>query len=116
MSTRKPAPSSRLGRRAGDGRSREARYIKAVKRQLSEQVGGNPTAIQAALIDRIAWLRLRLQLAEERMLADPDGPVEPQYLPMHGALTRALRQLGLKAGEAPVPSLADYIAQKGRTT
>lgn len=101
-----------------DGRSKEARLIARVRRDLLAHLGGAPTAVQRALVDRAAWLSLHVaqldaKAAGGEMLAGRDAK---NYSTWSGSLTRALRELGMNAAAPPRPDLADYIATKGRST
>jgi len=49
-----------------DGRSSDGRFLRRVRLELSQHVGGKPSATQHALIDRIAWLRLRIAAMDSR--------------------------------------------------
>ena len=118
MAKKVPAlgPHSRRHRLAVlDGRSREARMIKATIAELTEHIGGNPTAPQARLIHRIARLELYLVQMDARadenggMLTDHDAR---SYLAWCNSIRLAMRDLGLeKRGKAP-PSLAEHLAAR----
>jgi hypothetical protein len=97
----KITPHSRLLRRGCvDGRSREGRFLRAVRAELAEMVGGEPmTPAQRAIIDRVAWLRLHTTLLDEKVgsgaiLSDHDVR---HYLSYSNAIVRAMARLGAKA-------------------
>ena len=52
-----------------DKRTAEGRLFDRFRRELVEHVGGQPNVIQAAMIERAVWVRLRLALMDEKMLA-----------------------------------------------
>jgi hypothetical protein len=81
-----------------DGRTREAKLVASVRRDLIDHVGGRPSATQSALIDQICQIRLRLsamdrRFAESGMLSEHDGK---QYLAWANSSSRMLRALGTK--------------------
>ncbi len=97
-----------------DGRSAEARRMKEIRAELFEHLGGQASKTQAMLIGRIAVLTLRIELMDRAALkggAVPDNDAK-QYLAWNNALSRMLRQLGLKGTPAKAPSLAEHIASK----
>ncbi len=99
-----------------DGRRREARLMQSVRDELTQHVGGKPTAPQRALIERAAWLSLHCALMDAKLL-EGEGPLSErdsrEYLAWSNSLTRCLRSLGM--GEAPAKpreSLADLLAEQ----
>ena len=74
-----------------------------VRRELTEHLGGNPTAPQRILIDRAAALSLRIHLMDRESarsgeMSERNGR---QYLAWHNSLTRLLRQIGPPASVNP---------------
>jgi hypothetical protein len=108
-------PYSRIGPLAKvDGRSREGRFLKSVRVELTEHVGGFPSATQRALIERAAWLSLRVAQLDAKM-ARTEGFTDHDsrtYLAWTNSLTRCLRELGLKPVSAPARTLADIVSGK----
>ncbi|MCA0344132.1 MAG: hypothetical protein LCH99_30985 [Proteobacteria bacterium] len=100
-----------------DGRTREAQLMRKVRIDLTDHIGGFPSATQAALIDRAAWLSLHVALMDEKTMQPDAGPLSErdsrQYLAWSNALTRILRDLGADRPKASKPrqSLADMIKQ-----
>ena len=98
-----------------DGRTREARLLKACIRELTAHVGGKPSAVQSAVIGQLAQLRLRIEVMGRRMAEDGNGEMtlhdQKAYLAWHNSYTRGLHRLGVKAA-APekARSLSDYLA------
>ena len=109
-------PYSRRNRLAIlDGRTREARLLKATIDELNRHVGGAPTAPQARLINRIARLELYLTMQDAR--ADENGGLlserdSRQYLAWCNSIRLAMRDLGLeKRGKGP-PSLQEHLERE----
>src|SRR5437868_4212198 len=102
----RPAPLARI-----DGRSREARLLKAIRSDLTTHVGGNPSATERAFIDRAAWLSLRVAQLDARIAAgtvtDHDSRT---YLAWSNSLARTLRELGLRATEPRQRSIGELAA------
>ena len=97
-----------------DRRTREARLMERVVTDLTEHIGGNPTAPQARLIYRIARLELYLTMMDVRadenggMLTDHDSR---QYLAWCNSIRLAMRDLGLEKPATATPSLAEALGQ-----
>ncbi|HEV7267354.1 MAG TPA: hypothetical protein VGN83_20965 [Falsiroseomonas sp.] len=97
-----------------DGRTREAKILQRVRAELTEHVGGSPSATQRALIERAAWLTLRTAQLDRKIagggeLTDHDSRV---YLAWSNSLTRTLRQLGHGKTRPAPRTLADYLAAR----
>jgi hypothetical protein len=98
-----------------DGRSREARFLKRIERELVGHLGGNVSAAERLLIERLAVDLLRLELLDDEAasggFSEHDGRVAHA---LRNSVLRSLRALGLK-GAAPggkPPSLADWRAHR----
>lgn len=95
-----------------DGRSSEALYLKRVRAQLTEHVGGSPSPVQTAMIDRLAWLSLHLAKIDAKTLVHGEmgDLARREYLAWSNAYSRLIRQLGTESHDAPNPlSLADVV-------
>ena len=97
-----------------DGRTREARFVKSVRAELIEHLGGLPSVTEHALVERAAWLALRVaqlnaKLAGGDAFTDHDSRT---YLAWSNALGRSFRELGLKPRTEASQSLAAYIAAR----
>ena len=83
--------------------------MRSVRDELTRQIG-NPSPAQKALIERAAWLSLRMAQLDARMLnggfTDFDSK---QYLAWSNGLTRLLRSLGLKGGAQHAVDLAEVL-------
>src|SRR5579859_7878760 len=122
------APPKRRGRRRAlpgsgpgslallDYRTREGRLLKHVRGELTAHIGGKPTAVQAALIDRAALLTLHVAMLDAKALGPGGRPGmsghdQRAYLAFSNSLARALRELGIEPAAAErAPSLADILA------
>ncbi len=95
-----------------DRRTKEARHVAAVIADLTKHIG-NPSATEALLIQRCAWLSLRVALFDEQIAAGGDLSAHAfnAYTAWSNALVRALARLGLKGVEAKPPSLADIARE-----
>lgn len=119
--TRSPGGSRKLHRGAlgqvVNGNSAEARFLRGYEKMLVLHVGGQPSAVERALIIRACRLALFLEKMDERAL-EAGGVMSQhdsdQYLAWCGNLRRTLVALGLK-GQATAPlTLQDYLASKAK--
>jgi hypothetical protein len=99
-----------------DGRSRDGRFMRRVRADLTAHVGGKPSAAQRAIIDRIAWLHLHIAMidarsSERRGMTDCDART---YLAWTNTLARMLGRLGLKGAAAEPRNLRDTYAATTR--
>jgi hypothetical protein len=97
-----------------DGRTKEARLMRAVRRELTAHVGGAPSATEMMMIEQAAQLRLHLALidrkvAEGREMTPHDSR---QYLAWSNALSRLLRHLGPRRSKTSARRLADHLAER----
>ena len=114
--TRPAIPCHPVGLSKLDQRTKEARLMRETRAALVAHIGGKPSAVQAALIERACQLTLRIatmdrKFAETGEQTDHDSRT---YLAWSNSLTRALRQLGLKGAATEPPSLADYLAARAK--
>ncbi len=97
-----------------DRRTRESRQLEATTADLAEHVGGEPTALQARLIDRIARLELYLSKMDQRANANGGTLSERdsrQYLAWCNSIRLAMRDLGLEKRGPRQPTLAEALGQ-----
>ncbi len=110
------SPHSRRHRLAMlDGRTREARLLKAATDELTEHVGGNPSATQARQIARAARIELHMAMMDAR--SDQNGGVmtdhdSRQYLAWVNSYRLILRDLGLERRGPRQPTLAEALGQR----
>jgi hypothetical protein len=108
-------PHSRPGKLAIiDGRSAEARRMKAIRQELVAHLGNSASTTQRMMIDRIAMLTLRVELMDRKALklggqTDHDSR---QYLAWANSISKMLRHLGLAGQPAKQKSLADHLAER----
>jgi hypothetical protein len=96
-----------------DQRTKEARLLRETRASLAARVG-NPSVVQAALIERAAWLTLRLAQLDAKMteggaFSDHDNRA---YMAWSNGLTRTLARLGMQPAAARQPTLQEYLASK----
>lgn len=101
-----------------DQRSREYRLLRRFRDELVTHIGGTPSAVETALIERAAQLQLRLAIfdakfVEKGEMSDHDVRT---YLAWSNSLTRTLGELGLKAAPQPQKTLAEHLASKAAET
>jgi hypothetical protein len=97
-----------------DQRTREARLMRETRAELVRHVGGTPSATQAALIDQLVQIKLRLAVMDRRF-AETDAQTDHDtrtYLAWANSYARLLAQLGLKATPPPRPTLREYLDGK----
>ena len=79
-----------------DGRSRQGRLLTQMRGELSQQLGGSPTAAQRAMIERAAMLQLRVAMLDLKILDGTFSEYDAKtYLAWTNSLTRTLNLLGL---------------------
>jgi hypothetical protein len=112
-------PYSRMFRRGSlgsdlDGRSAEAKFIRAVEAELVAHIGGMPNIAQKLLIRRVSRALLRLETLDTKMST---GNWTEHDARLHGGLNSTvrlgLRELGIKPTVADkTPSLGAYLKTK----
>jgi hypothetical protein len=120
---RRTGPHSRAINRGAigglNGNSAEAKFIKSYEAMLVAHCGGNPSAVQRALIIRAARLAVHLELWDRKTI--PNGGAltatgHHHYLAWSNALGRTLARLGLEAPAAkpidPMAALREHIARR----
>jgi hypothetical protein len=104
-------PQSRMFRegsltRYGDGRSRQAKFLRRLKAELLAHLGAQPSLIQQQLVDLAVADRFQMLLFEQRFAAA--GRLTPHERREESAVRtrfeRTLLRLGLKAAAAPAPT------------
>src|SRR5215217_3761450 len=95
-----------------DGRSREAKLVHHTRNSLIDHCGGDPNAVQIAMIDQICQLTLRIQ-AMDRKFAESGEQTDHDtrtYLAWSNSLVRLLCELGVKAQQPKkTPTISDII-------
>ncbi len=82
------------------------------RRSLIAHVGGKPSTVQLALIERCVWLTLRCWIFDKKLgttgaMSERDSR---EYLAYSNSLTRNLRALGLQRPDTGLPTLAEQRA------
>ncbi|MBV9826127.1 MAG: hypothetical protein JO001_10700 [Alphaproteobacteria bacterium] len=79
-----------------DGRTREAALMRRVRAELTDHVGGSPTAPQRLLIERAAILALRCAQIDAAILADKALSLHDNNhaIAWHNAYRRTIAALG----------------------
>jgi hypothetical protein len=113
-------PCSRQGRLAKlDGRTREARRLRAITGELTEHAGGadRVSVAQRYLIQRTAIDLLRLELLDGEMAAGTVSNHDARVAhALRNTVRLALRDLGLQAAAARPPTPSEALARiHGRT-
>src|SRR5204863_8557833 len=92
-----------------DKRTREARLLKQMRQELSQHLGGKPTPMQRALIERAAMLQLRCAKFDEKIINGSFSDYDSKaFLASSNSLTLTLKALGLQLAAAPTPRLHHY--------
>lgn len=95
-----------------DGRTELARFMKNVRAELSDAMGGNPAPGQRLLLDLVVVKAGRLRMLSGQLLADtlPAEECERRFIWHSNSLRRDLASLGLDRPSAP-PSetLSDFL-------
>ncbi len=96
-----------------DGRGVVARRLRAYRDELTEHVGGSPSATERVLIDRAAMLRVQLELMDQRSLKGAPLPdhTARSYIAWSNALRLVLQALGLERRGPRQKSLAELLAE-----
>jgi hypothetical protein len=85
------------------GRSKEWRYLKKCREELTAHVGGAPSTVQEKLIERASWLMLRLSMMDRRLAEDGGRKFtrndSTQYLAWSNGLSRTLILLEMTRGK-----------------
>jgi hypothetical protein len=89
--------------------------MRETRAELAAHVGGRPTAVQSALIERAAQLSLRIAAMDRRFaeLGKQTDHDSRTYLAWSNSLTRTLAQLGV-AGAVEKPPLGFSLACRAR--
>jgi len=114
MKSRGLGPHSRRHRLGFlDGRTFEARLHRKFRAELIAHVGGAPSIAQAAIVERAAWVQLRLAMMDSKVASgdftEQDSHV---YLAWANTLGRLLARLGLEPQAAKPPSIYDLFPEQ----
>jgi hypothetical protein len=95
-----------------DGRLAEAQLMAHIRAELTQHLGGKPSATQKILIDRAAALSLRIHLMDRECarsgeMSERNGR---QYLAWSNSLTRTMSLIGLEGTAARSPTASEALA------
>ena len=78
-----------------DGRTKEARILKSMRVELANLLSRKPNAGELALIERLAWLQLRLSVLDRRLLDGQFSEFDANVYNAHcNSFARGLEKLG----------------------
>ena len=115
-----PVSGRSRGQRRGivhvDGRSREARLLKHVRRSILEQLtahqGGEATLVQRSLAERAAWIELKIAMLDQKQIDGTFSEFDSKnYYAAVGALRRLYKEIGI---DKPPPPFASLLKTSGR--
>jgi hypothetical protein len=94
--------------------TKEGELYRATVRQLTAHIGGKPSAAEALLIGRIAWMQVHMAHIDERAMRE--GSLSPhacrEYLAWANSCARMLAQIGMKAAPPGRTTLREYLDGK----
>ena len=98
-----------------DGRTHIGKVAKQLRDGLVRHVGGRPSAVELAVIERAVQLKLRVAAMDLDFAATGtmSSHATKSYLAWSNSFVRALNTLGLEATPAPTESLATLLADIG---
>ena len=99
MSATKRSPATRTDpHEISLARRRLRRHRNSIRNSLIEHIGGDPSPVQRALIDRIATLRYHIARMDEKILEDGElsEANSARYLAWSAAYSRLLLKLGIR--------------------
>lgn len=106
-----PDLSARPFRWVAAGRSHETALYRDCVLQLTRHLGREPSAAEAMLIGRLAWLHVHLARIDERALRE--GALSPhatrEYLAWANSLARLLDRLGMRPPAPAKPSVQELL-------
>jgi hypothetical protein len=96
-----------------DGRGQAARYMRRIRLELAAHVGGQPSTVQKAIIERLAWLALHMARIDARSIetGEMSDHARREYLAWSNTYARLMTQLGLHPTAVHSQSLQDYLAK-----
>jgi hypothetical protein len=110
--------SKRRGIVRVDRRTREGKLLEQTRAALTLHVGGNPTFVECAAIERAAFLTVEVAKVNARIAAGTSTAADLRaYLSLSNALSRATKSLGVKSEPAEPrrrrATLAQVLAGNG---
>jgi hypothetical protein len=96
-----------------DRRTRLGKWIKQLRKDLVEDLGGKLTAMEEVLLDRIVSKVVQAHLYETGILSGEDFGSRDFYLAVCNSLRRDLAVIGLKKKTEKLLDLGEHLKQKG---
>jgi hypothetical protein len=94
-----------------DGRTKMAKVIRELKKELQAYIG-EPTVATEMLLQRIIYKHLRLSAYENAFIENPENEEKQHYIPLANSLRLDLQTLKDIAGQKKQPpNLAGYLKQ-----
>ena len=97
-----------------DGRSRFAKAVKSLRKNLEKDLGDDLSVMETLLLDRLIYKCIRLSSWEAASLKEDSTPSERdmrEYVSLANSLRHDLATLGLQRREADIEDLHAYIAR-----
>jgi hypothetical protein len=98
-----------------DRRTRLGKWIKQLRADLKKDLGGNLTAMQEVLLDRIVSKVVQAHLYETGILSGEDFGSRDFYLAVCNSLRRDLAVIGLKKRTEKLLDLGEHLKQQKGT-
>ena len=80
-----------------DGRTREGRAAKKFREELIAYLGGSPSVIERAIVERCVFLQLKCSLMDQKIAGGYDSEYDSKvYLAWSNSMQRSLLKLGYR--------------------
>jgi hypothetical protein len=99
-------------KRPVDGRTKLAKYMGLLRASLIKDLGGDPSTMQAVLIDRVVHKVTKCFLYERGVLSENNQGSRDLYLALCNSLRLDLCALGLKRRARKIMNLDEYLREK----
>jgi hypothetical protein len=98
-----------------DGRTKEGAVFTRVKAELTEYIG-NPNIVERMIIERCAWLAVRLAMLDRKIEQGRDFTLVDSntYLAWHNSFVRSLARLGIRPTQSDTSSVDAIMAELTR--
>lgn len=104
----------RLEGRRLDGRTRLAKALNQLRRELTADLGAAPSRAQRLIIDRVVFKSARLGFFEQGYLrGEVSDGANATYIALANSLRLDLMALGLERRERQCLDLKEYLKEKG---
>lgn len=99
----------KLARRRIDGRTALAKQLNALKRELTTDLGGDPSTAQKILIERVSFKVASLHFLEMAMSEGKVDGIHERYISLSNSLRHDLLALGLHRRQKDYLSYLDEM-------